>query len=276
MITRRSFLRFAAACATGTALAYRASGAEATPTLAAQRLGWAGVRLRLGSDNLYIDPLVDPNVWGPALTKPLIPLNAEGDSGFVLITHRHPDHCDPRAIAKLVGKNGALVSTTENGTCTIPPGIGIRAGALYEPQLLGEFTATPVPASDGYGDPQVSWIVSAGNRRIIHCGDTMWHGYWWRIGRQFGPFDAAFLPINGARFGWRKPVSNIPAVMTPEQAVAAAVVLGAQRLIPIHYGMAPSAEYMEVARPEEILRSEGERRGVRVQILQPGEWVNWD
>jgi L-ascorbate metabolism protein UlaG (beta-lactamase superfamily) len=276
MITRRLFLGSTVACTVGATFVSPAIAAEATPSLTAQRLGWAGVRLRLGFNSLYIDPLVNPDVWGSALTKPLIPIDPEGDSGFVLITHRHPDHCDPTAIAKLVGKDGALVSTTQNGTCTIPPGIRVRAGALYEPQLLGEFTATPVPASDGYGDPQVSWIVSAGGRRTIHCGDTMWHGHWWQIGRQYGPFDAAFLPINGARFGWRKPVSDIPAVMTPEQAVAAAVVLGAQRLIPIHYGMAYSAEYTEVAHPEDALQSEGKRRGVRVQILQPGEWVKWD
>src|SRR3546814_6380636 len=91
--------------------------------------------------------------------------------------------------------------------------------APWEPQLLGDFTATPVPASDGYGDVQMSWVVSAGGRRIFHGGDTLWHGHWWRIGRQFGPFDAAFLPVNGARFGWRKPVSGLPGVLNPKPAV---------------------------------------------------------
>jgi hypothetical protein len=52
-----------------------------------------------------------------------------------------------------------------------------------------------------------------------------------RLGRQYGPFDAAFLPVSGARFGWRKPVSDVPAVMTPEQAVVAASVLGAKVLV---------------------------------------------
>jgi L-ascorbate metabolism protein UlaG (beta-lactamase superfamily) len=276
MMSRRSFLCSSAAGAVSSGLLPSVFASAPVPGLAAQRLGWAGVRLRLGTDNLFIDPLLDPQVWGSDLTKPLIPIDSEGDSGFVLITHRHPDHCDPTAIEKLVGKNGALVSTTQNGTCTIPSGIRVRAGALYEPQLLGEFTVTPVPAADGYGDPQVSWIVSAGGRRIIHCGDTMWHGLWWQIARQFAPIDAAFLPVNGARFGWRKPLSEIPAVMTPEQAVAAAVVLGAPRLIPIHYGIAPSPEYTEVAHVEEALLAEGRRRGIRVQILQPGDWLRWD
>src|SRR3546814_19561889 len=78
----------------------------------------------------------------------------------------------------------------------------------------------------------MSWVVSAGGRRIFHGGETLWHGHWWRIGRQFGPFDAAFLPVNGARFGLRKPVSGLPGVLTPKKAVAPANLLGARRLVP--------------------------------------------
>jgi hypothetical protein len=151
-----------------------------------------------------------------------------------------------------------------------------RERRLFEPLLLGDFAATAVPAVDGYGASQVSWVIAGGNRRIIHCGDTLWHGFCWQIGRQHGPFDAAFLPINGARFGWRQPPAEIASVMTPEQAVAAAVVLGAKRLVPIHYGVAGAEGYLEepdcVAKVAEIAR----RRGVRLQLLRPGEWVGWD
>ena len=141
---------------------------------------------------------------------------------------------------------------------------------------MGDFTATAVPAVDGYGDPQVSWVVSGGGRRIIHCGDTLWHGAWWRIGRQFGPFDAAFLPINGARFEWRKPVSDVPAVMTPEQAVAAAVVLGARLVVPIHYGVVGAEGYREIPHPERDLIEAAQRRNQEAAIVRPGDWVVWN
>jgi L-ascorbate metabolism protein UlaG (beta-lactamase superfamily) len=154
-------------------------------------------------------------------------------------------------------------------------GFRVRSAPLYEPVLLNDFTATAVPAVDGYGDPQVSWIVSGGGRRVIHCGDTLWHGSWWHIGRQFGPFDAAFLPINGARFGWRKPVSDVHAVLTPEQAVAAAVVLGARLLVPIHYGVAPSEDYQEVPDAEALLLAAARKRKVNVEVARPGEWLTW-
>ena len=117
--------------------------------------------------------------------------------------------------------------------------------------------------------------MSGGGRRIIHCGDTLWHGSWWQIGRQYGPFDAAFLPINGARFAWRKPVSEISAVMTPEQAVAAAVVIGARQIVPIHYGVSGAEGYSELPDVEALLIEAAARRGIGVEVLRPGEWLDW-
>ena len=133
-----------------------------------------------------------------------------------------------------------------------------------------------MPASDGYGDPQVSWVISGGGRRIFHGGDTLWHGAWWRIGRQFGPFDAAFLPVNGAQFGWRKPVSGQPGVLTPEQAVAAATILGARRLVPIHYGVTGLTEYVEIDDPIGRLRKAAHDRSLSIQPLTPGAWMDWE
>ncbi|HEY5757765.1 MAG TPA: MBL fold metallo-hydrolase, partial [Steroidobacter sp.] len=186
--------------------------ADDADTLRIQRLAWAGIRLQLPQATAFIDPLINPDEWGTALKDPLIPVSdAVGDS-YVLITHAHGDHFDATAAAAALSKGGALVHPAGTNPLPIPPRARARPSALWEPQLLGDFTATAVPASDGYGDPQVSWVVSAGGHRIFHGGDTLWHGHWWRIGRQFGPFDAAFLPVNGARFGWRKPVSGMPGV----------------------------------------------------------------
>jgi L-ascorbate metabolism protein UlaG (beta-lactamase superfamily) len=250
-------------------------GFEARDALRVQKLAWAGVRLQLGESTLFIDPLTNRDVWGDALPDPMIPVDVERGDRFVLVTHRHPDHFDALAVRKIVGDSGVLVCDSDVAPLAAGQGFKVRLASMYEPLLLGDFTATAVPAMDGYGDPQVSWVVSAGGRRILHCGDTLWHGYWWRIGRQFGPLDAAFLPINGARFEWRKPWSDVSAVMTPEQAVAAAVVTGAQLIVPIHYGVSGAEGYREIPNCEHILREAAKTRGVSVQILRPGEWLSW-
>lgn len=275
---RRRFLRTTLAAAAGSMLLPGWANALANapaPVLRIQRLAWAGVRLQLDSGSVFLDPLLDGNVWEQTLPDPLVPFGEIAGNRWVLVSHRHPDHCDPVAIRSALGAEGTLVYPAAGGAPAVD-GVKARAAALYEPQLLGDFTATAVPASDGYGDPQSSWVVSAGGRRIIHCGDTLWHGAWWHIGRQYGPFDAAFLPINGARFGWRKPVSDVPGVMSAEQAVAAAVVLGARMIVPIHYGVAGADGYQEDPDALVHLATHAARRDMAVQVVAPGDWVEWD
>ena len=280
---RRVFLRAAASLAAAALLprsrparaGQTAPAAEASPTLRAQRLAWAGVRLQLGKDALFLDPLITPEVWGTALRDPLIPVESVEGARWVLITHPHGDHFDKKAARSALGETGAVVCTPDIAPSVAGAGFRVRPVALYEPTLLADFTATPVPASDGSGDPQVSWVVSGGGRKIIHCGDTLWHGHWWQIGRQHGPFDAAFLPINGALFGWRKPESGIAAVLTPEQAAAAAAVLGARLIVPIHYGVSGDPSYTEVPGAETALLEAAAKRGIGVEIVKPGEWVTW-
>jgi len=163
-----------------------AEGLEARDALRVQKLAWAGVRLQTDESTLFIDPLINRDVWGSALPDPMIPVDVERGDRFVLVTHRHPDHFDALAVRKIVGDSGVLVCDSDVAPLAAGQGFKVRLASIYEPMLLGNFTATAVPAMDGYGDPQVSWVVSAGGRRILHCGDTLWHGYWWRIGRQFG------------------------------------------------------------------------------------------
>jgi L-ascorbate metabolism protein UlaG (beta-lactamase superfamily) len=279
-LNRRSFIATAAAFTAGSLSgAVKASDAAEDAAvgsgLRAQKLAWAGVRLQLEKAALFLDPLINPDVWGPALKDKFIAVEPlEGDR-YVLVTHRHPDHFDPQAVRKILGETGIVACDPDVAPLASSYGFKVRVANHYEPILLGDFTVTAVPAVDGYGDPQLSWVVSGGGRRIIHCGDTMWHGTWWRIGRQLGPFDAAFLPINGARFEWRKPWSDVPAVMTPEQAVAAAVVLGAKLVVPIHYGVVGAEGYRELPNCEAVLIRAARERNVNVQLVRPGEWVKW-
>lgn len=273
---RRRFLVGCAGAAAATLLPFGVLAAAAVPrTLRAQRLAWAGVRLQLPDSTLLIDPLMSPEAWGRALPDRLVPVDDTVGETHVLLTHTHSDHFDGTAVAAALKNGGVLAYPAGLQPSPWPQGARARSSALWEPQLLGDFTATPVPASDGYGDTQVSWVVSAGGRRIFHGGDTQWHGNWWRIGRQFGPFDAAFLPINGARFGWREPVSGQPGVLTPEQAVAAAVILGARVLVPIHYGISGMDKYVEVDDPLGRVRQAARERHVPLQIMEPGTWLQW-
>ena len=108
---------------------------------------------------------------------------------------------------------------------------------------------------------------------MIHCGDTVWHGSWWKLGMQYGPFDAAFLPINGALVGWPVPPSGIPASLTPEQAAAAAQILGARLACANHYGWNSPPGYVEFPNCEKAFLEAARGRGVNAVAVRPGDLV---
>jgi len=222
-------------------------------------LGWAGFELEHEDASLVIDPLLDPaalyaavgdaaaGVRWPDVVAP----SARGTAVAGLVTHLHRDHADAGALAGALAPDApVLVPAEPSPDGADAPGLAaaqrdldrahltLRPTAPWETATLGPFTVTALPAVDGTGEPQVSWAVEAGGTRVVHCGDTIFHGSWWHVARIAGPVDLALLPVNGATvsFPWRRPASSMPAVMTPEQAAVAARLLRASRAIPMHFG----------------------------------------
>lgn len=220
-------------------------------------LGWAGLELEHDGATLVIDPLRDGAavfaVLGPAAAGIRLPDITPPAPGALagLVTHLHRDHTDAGALREALAPGAPVFGppddpgTPEQDAALLlarselgEAGLGFRGLAPWTSETVGPFTITALPAADGLGDPQVSWSVAAGGRRIVHGGDTMLHGWWWRIGEHLGPIDAAFLPVNGAEldFPHRRPASRFPAAMTPEQAAHAGRALGAAATVPIHFG----------------------------------------
>ena len=118
----------------------------------------------------------------------------------------------------------------------------------------------------------MSWLIEAGGKRVLHLGDTMFHGWWWRITERFGAPSVLLAPINGARVSLphRRPASPLAAVMDPEQAALAAELLQADRLVPIHYdGYALPGLYEPV--PDALNRLHSTSN--RVTALELGESI---
>jgi L-ascorbate metabolism protein UlaG (beta-lactamase superfamily) len=216
IIGRRDFLKRSGVAAIG-ASAHSLVGnevAEFQPATSAdvriQRLSWAGLKLEHEQVTLFIDPWTTTSIWEGAWKQAIVPLEAATSTRHVLITHAHNDHFDAPALRPLLAERGMVVCHEDIAAFVASRGFRVRGVRIYEPLLLGGFTVTAVPALDGLGEPQVSWVVIAGNRKIAHCGDTLWHGSWRHIARQHGPFDAAYLPINGVLLKTQQPHSGIP------------------------------------------------------------------
>jgi len=242
------------------------------PTLKVQRLAWAGVKLRSGDVTILLDPWISPSSLGPAWKEPIDPITVETERRYVLITHLHNDHFDPAAVQSVAKNSGfAVVALDTKAAAVASKGFRTYPIRLYEPLTLGDFTMLAVPAVDGFNETQVSWVVICNGKRIIHCGDTLLHGGFWDLGSAYGPFDAAFLPINGARLKARQPFSDVEATMTPRHAVAAAVVMRAKLLVPIHYGFNDPESYLEHPNAVSELEETAKARQQLYRLVKPGE-----
>jgi L-ascorbate metabolism protein UlaG (beta-lactamase superfamily) len=202
-------------------------------------------------------------------------VEADTPRRYALITHAHNDHFDVVTLKRILGESGYVIVHESIATYVASRGFQVIPAATYQPIQRGGFIFTPVPAADGFGAEQVSWIVSHGDRRYLHAGDTLWHGKWGEIGAQYGPFDAAFLPINGARLQ-SDPMPETPGTMTATQAVDAALFLRAKRVVPIHYGLNDPPYYVETPDALETLQVTAQRREVPVVHLLPGEYMHLD
>lgn len=220
-------------------------------------LGWAGVEIEAEGERVVVDPLQDAGAVFAALGErarecrsPEVVAPSPGALAG-MVTHLHRDHADASALAGALAPGAPVLEPEGYGGAGLEmlgiaqaegelaaSGLQRRAVPAWTSESVGPFELTALPAVDGTGDPQVSWLIEAGGRRVLHLGDTMFHGWWWRIAERFGAPDTVLAPINGARlaFPHRRPSSSLPGVMDPEQAALAGELLGAERLVPIHYG----------------------------------------
>jgi L-ascorbate metabolism protein UlaG (beta-lactamase superfamily) len=258
-------------------------------------LGWAGVEIENDGTTVVIDPLADAGATfaplGEAAGDVELPavVAAEGDAVAGLVSHLHRDHTDAAALSAALADGAAVHEPEPFGGEALEnaalaqaeaelgrSGVARRAVPAWQSVTVDGFTLTALPAVDGLGDPQVSWLVEAGGRRVLHLGDTVFHGYWWRMARRHGPFDVVFTPINGAAvdFPHLQPASPLGAALDPEQAALAGELLGARTVVPMHYGgYAFEPWYRPVADAEERFLAAASGRPYETRVLAVGESI---
>jgi L-ascorbate metabolism protein UlaG (beta-lactamase superfamily) len=265
---------------------------NSSDTLSVRRLGNAGVEISLGQDSILIDLFRDNSPLepfvGPVHTE--LPGPSAGPALAALVTHLHSDHADPGSIADGLVEDGAVLRPRRSG------GEGLEVAGLavaeagfaelgleqheldpWDQEQVGPFSITAVPAVDGFGDPQVSWVVEAGGTRIFHGGDTIFHGWWWPIRDRCGAIDLALLPINGPTVSLphRQPPYPFPAALDPQQAASAAQILGAKLAVGIHYDtFQHDPTYVQVKNPTQCFAEEAGALGVGSATVDPGALVD--
>jgi L-ascorbate metabolism protein UlaG (beta-lactamase superfamily) len=254
-------------------------GKEFDEFIRVQRLSWAGVQICVENTTLLIDPLENiprgAGVAGEPRTK-VAPSAPQIDAA--LITHARDDHYDARSLGSKMKPGGKVLCPAAAAEKIAADGFSATGLQNYEVVTIGPYTITALPAVDGLGDDQISFLVEVDGVRILHCGDTLWHGYWYRFAKEYGPINLAFLPVNGARIDLPGvPPTGQPVTMTPPQAAAAADILCAEVACPIHYGMFNHPPgFVEWPNSASAFMAEAEKRGVPARLLEPGEEILLD
>jgi L-ascorbate metabolism protein UlaG (beta-lactamase superfamily) len=204
-------------------------------------IGHAGFLVTLDGCSVLIDPVFSGRVGGvyrrycpPGLSFDQLP-----SIEAILITHNHYDHLDAGSIGRLDSRTPVVV----------PQGLGrwmrrrgrrVHELGWWETIALGRVEITLVPARHwsrrGLLDTNASWwggyVVRVGDDAVYHAGDTAWFEGFDEIRRRLGPFRAAMLPVGGYDPAWFMEHHHL----NPEQAGRAWFELGAERLVPMHWG----------------------------------------
>jgi N-acyl-phosphatidylethanolamine-hydrolysing phospholipase D len=162
---------------------------------------------------------------------------------FVMVSHNHYDHLDLPTLRVLAERRPEtrFFVPLGNGELLRDNGIeNVEELDWGESVRLGNVAIHALPSQHwskrGIGDDRkmlwASWAVIGAQRKFYFSGDTGYFDAFARIGEALGPFDLAAVPIGAYEPSEMMRESH----MNPEEAVRAALDLGAKQAIGIHFG----------------------------------------
>jgi L-ascorbate metabolism protein UlaG (beta-lactamase superfamily) len=189
----------------------------------------------------------------------------------VLISHNHYDHMDAPTLARLthhrprtfvgLGNSAFLKGATELDwwqSAELAPGVRLHAVPAQHFSSRG--------TADRDANLWCGYVLETPHGAIYFAGDTGGGPHFAMIRERFGASRVALLPIGAFRPEWFMCAVHI----SPRDAVRAAEALDAQVSIPMHYGTFHLGDDGQ-DEPVEVLRRELVGKGVRFEVLAPGE-----
>ena len=212
-------------------------------------IGHATLLVEMDGVRFLTDPIwskrASPLSWlGPARrVEPGISFDDLPQIDFVLISHNHFDHLDLPTLERIAERNPKATFYVPLGNAELLFERGITR--VVELDWTQQATVQGVeihclPAqhwskrglTDTYATLWSSWAVIGKNRRFFFAGDTGYFAGFKEIGDALGPFDLAAVPIGAYEPTEMMHLSH----MNPEEAVMAAVDVGARTAVAVHFG----------------------------------------
>ena len=236
--------------------------------LSVTRIVHASLILEMRGTRVVVDPWFESG-WMIRQQEPL-GLTPDGLPSFaaVLVTHRHHDHFDPRALRRLAATVPEVIARPELHARLAHLGFQrVTDLGWWDRTRVGDIDVTAVPAR--HGVPENGYVLAAGGVTVYVAGDTRYFDELVDVATVFPALDAAVLPVGGLR------LLGVPREMGPGDAARAAAVLGARRLIPMGYGEEGGFPLRwHALRPVERFIKACAERGIdrqRIVVLEPGE-----
>jgi L-ascorbate metabolism protein UlaG (beta-lactamase superfamily) len=245
-------------------------------------IGHSSFLVQIGGRKLLIDPVFAERLIAlRRLRRPGVRIKDLPAIDMVLLSHAHMDHLNRPSLRRIVAHNmqvagRAPVAVVPWGVEDLVDDLGFARVVTLEwwqtKSISGlELTMTPCKhwgarlfkdTHRGFG----GYVIRGGGHTLYHSGDTAYFDGFTKIGTLLKP-EVALLPIGAYR-----PDSYRGVHTCPEEALQAFLDLGAQRMIPMHYGtFRLSQEPME--EPVERLLAAASKAGVAgsVCVLPEGE-----
>ncbi len=250
--------------------------------LALTFIGHSSFLVQIGGLNLLVDPVFAKwLVVMRRLRRPGVRIQDLPPIDAVLLTHAHMDHLNLPSLRRIIRHTRRLRGS--GPVVVVPEGVedlvhtlgfaDVLALRWWGTANLGPVEITMTPAQHwgarmmrdthrGFG----GYVLRNGEQSLYHSGDTGYFAGFREIGERLHP-EVALLPI-----GAYKPDGFRRVHTSPEDALQGFLDLGAQEMVPMHYGtFRLSQEPMDEPLPR--LMQAAERAGVcdRIVPLSEGE-----
>jgi N-acyl-phosphatidylethanolamine-hydrolysing phospholipase D len=262
----------------------RANGQVPTVTW----IGHATLLVQMRGVNILTDPIWSERASplgfaGPRrLVEPGLRFEDLPPIHVVVISHDHYDHLDLATVERLARVHkpkffvplGLKPLLADHGATDV-----VEMDWWDAKEFKGlTFVCTPAQHSSGRGfsDQNLrlwsSWVVSSPDRRFFFAGDTGYMPSMKEIGRRYGPFDLAAIPIGG----YSAYEGHHPNHVNPEEALQLFEDLQGRLMVPVHWGTFDMNREPFREPPERLLK-EALRRGIEEQIamLTQGQSIHW-
>jgi len=199
---------------------------------------------------------------------------------YFLVSHAHYDHCDKKSIKLLSANNPnakILVGLKLDHLISKWVSNPIRTAGWYQQyHLEDKLIITFLPSRhwanrnpfDGNTTLWGSFMIQSAGQSIYYSGDSGHGPHFEAISTLFPKIDVALMGAGAYAPGWFMGQHH----QDPYDAVKAFNAMGAQTMIPFHYGTFDSADE-PMGEPEIILNELKEKGGIngRLKILELGE-----